>query len=85
MRKLPIVLVASGDGEGERVDQQVGLRKTVSVAGEIDQPGGDTPVVIVECVVIGRIEIDKIGGFRPGYEGSQDYDLLLRTFAASKP
>lgn len=22
--------------------------------------------------------IDKIGGFRPGYEGSQDYDLVLR-------
>lgn len=25
--------------------------------------------------------IDSIGGFRPGYEGSQDYDLLLRAIA----
>lgn len=29
--------------------------------------------------------LDKIGGFRQGYEGSQDYDLLLRCVAHSKP
>nr|WP_086939117.1 glycosyltransferase family 2 protein [Thaumasiovibrio occultus] len=29
--------------------------------------------------------LDEIGGFRVGYEGSQDYDLLLRCVARSKP
>eukprot|EP01037_Dinobryon_pediforme_P015296 gene15296-15438_t len=28
--------------------------------------------------------IDKIGGFREGYEGSQDYDLVLRAWQATK-
>ncbi|WP_061008003.1 glycosyltransferase family 2 protein [Vibrio sp. CUB2] len=29
--------------------------------------------------------VNEIGGFREGYEGSQDYDLLLRCLAHSKP
>jgi len=29
--------------------------------------------------------IDKIGGFRRGYEGSQDYDLILRFIEKTKP
>jgi glycosyltransferase involved in cell wall biosynthesis len=33
--------------------------------------------------VFRRTLIEKIGGMRLGYEGSQDYDLLLRAFAAS--
>ena len=30
-------------------------------------------------VFIKKELIDKVGGFREGYEGSQDYDLILRT------
>lgn len=29
--------------------------------------------------------VDQIGGFRPGYEGSQDYDLVLRFMEHSTP
>jgi GT2 family glycosyltransferase len=32
-----------------------------------------------------RSLIEAIGGFRPGYEGSQDYDLVLRASARTKP
>jgi GT2 family glycosyltransferase/uncharacterized coiled-coil protein SlyX len=32
-----------------------------------------------------RALIDAIGGFRAGYEGSQDYDLVLRASARTKP
>jgi O-antigen biosynthesis protein len=32
-----------------------------------------------------RSLVERVGGMRPGLEGSQDYDLLLRTFAASRP
>lgn len=32
-----------------------------------------------------RALVERVGGMRVGLEGSQDYDLLLRTFAASKP
>jgi GT2 family glycosyltransferase len=32
-----------------------------------------------------RALVESVGGMRVGLEGSQDYDLLLRTFAASKP
>jgi GT2 family glycosyltransferase len=30
-----------------------------------------------------RLLVERVGGLRVGFEGSQDYDLLLRTFAAS--
>ena len=46
LRQLAVVLVAGGDGEGQRVDQQVGLRQAVPVAGEIDQPAGDAQLVL---------------------------------------
>ncbi len=46
LRQLAIVLVAGGDGEGQRIDQQVGLRQAVPVAGEIDQPAGDAQFVL---------------------------------------
>ena len=46
LRQLAVVLVAGGDGEGQRVDQQVGLRQAVLVAGEIDQPAGDAQLVL---------------------------------------
>ena len=45
LRQLAVVLVAGGDGEGQRIDQQVGLRQAVLVAGEIDQPAGDAQLV----------------------------------------
>ena len=32
-----------------------------------------------------RSLVERVGGMRVGLEGSQDYDLLLRTFAASRP
>jgi glycosyltransferase involved in cell wall biosynthesis len=32
-----------------------------------------------------RALVERLGGMRLGLEGSQDYDLLLRTYAASKP
>jgi len=35
--------------------------------------------------VFRRELLEKIGGFRKGFEGSQDYDLLLRCLAASSP
>ena len=41
LAELAVVLVAGGDGEGQRVDQQVGLRQAVLVAGDADQPPGD--------------------------------------------
>ena len=41
LAELAVVLVAGGDGEGQRVDQQVGLRQAVLVAGEIHQPPRD--------------------------------------------
>jgi len=34
---------------------------------------------ICHFVMIKKDIVDKIGGFRKGYEGSQDYDLLLRS------
>ncbi len=34
---------------------------------------------ICHLVLIKKEIVDKIGGFRKGYEGSQDYDLLLRS------
>ena len=35
--ELAVILIAGGDGEGERVDQQIRLRQAVFVAGEIHQ------------------------------------------------
>jgi len=32
-----------------------------------------------------RAVLEKVGGFREGYEGSQDYDLALRTIDATSP
>src|SRR6476469_1897452 len=29
-------------------------------------------------LVVPRSLVERIGGFRPGYEGAQDYDLVLR-------
>jgi GT2 family glycosyltransferase len=34
---------------------------------------------ITHMVVIRRRLLDQVGGFRAGFEGSQDYDLILRT------
>ena len=45
LRELAVVLVAGGDGEGQRVDQQVRLCQAVPVAGEIHQPAGDAQFV----------------------------------------
>ena len=39
--QLAVVLVSGGDGEGQRVDQQVGLRQAVATAREIDQATRD--------------------------------------------
>src|SRR6266566_2637061 len=33
---------------------------------------------ITHFVVMRRERLAEVGGFRPGFEGSQDYDLLLR-------
>lgn len=33
---------------------------------------------ICHLLVLRRTLVDKLGGFRPGYDGSQDYDLVLR-------
>ena len=33
---------------------------------------------LIHITVIRKILVDKVGGFRLGYEGSQDYDLFLR-------
>ena len=46
LRQLAVVLVAGGDGEGQRIDQQVGLRQAVLVAGEFDQPARDAQLVL---------------------------------------
>jgi len=40
---------------------------------------------ITHLCVFKRLIIDEIGGFRKGYEGSQDYDLILRFIEKSKP
>ena len=45
LAELAVVLVAGGDGEGQRVDQQIGLRQAVLVAGEFDQPRRDFQLV----------------------------------------
>jgi GT2 family glycosyltransferase len=39
---------------------------------------------ICHLSVIRKSLINKIGGFRPGYEGSQDYDLILRVIENTK-
>ena len=41
LAELAVILVASGDGEGERVDQQIGLGQAVAVAGKLDEAAGD--------------------------------------------
>ena len=46
LRQLAIVLVAGGDGEGQRIDQQIRLRQAMLVAGEIDQPARDRQLVL---------------------------------------
>ncbi|HEX2700610.1 MAG TPA: glycosyltransferase [Acidimicrobiales bacterium] len=33
---------------------------------------------VCHLLVVRRALLDKLGGFRPGYDGSQDYDLVLR-------
>ena len=38
---------------------------------------------IVHLVVIKRTLMERIGGFRPGFDGAQDYDLLLRATKAA--
>ena len=44
--ELAVVLIARRDGEGQRVDHQVGLRQAVLVAGEFDQPRRDPQLVL---------------------------------------
>jgi GT2 family glycosyltransferase len=40
---------------------------------------------LAHLIVYSRALIEKIGGFRVGFEGSQDYDLALRCLDASRP
>ena len=44
--ELAVVLVAGADREGQRIEQQIGLRQAVLVAGEIEQPAGDRELVL---------------------------------------
>ncbi len=39
---------------------------------------------ICHFTVIRKALVDEVGGIRPGYDGSQDYDLFLRTTEKSK-
>ena len=45
-RQLAVVLVAGADGEGQRVDQQVGRRQAVLHAGEVVEPLGDAQLAL---------------------------------------
>lgn len=38
---------------------------------------------VCHFLVVRRALVDKLGGFRPGYDGSQDYDLVLRATEAT--
>lgn len=38
---------------------------------------------VCHLLVIRRTLVDKLGGFRPGFDGSQDYDLILRATEAT--
>ncbi|MGH9151096.1 MAG: glycosyltransferase family 2 protein, partial [Acidimicrobiales bacterium] len=38
---------------------------------------------LCHLLVVRRTLLDKLGGFRPGYDGSQDYDLVLRATEAT--
>ena len=38
---------------------------------------------VCHFLVVRRTLLDKLGGFRPGYDGSQDYDLILRATEAT--
>lgn len=40
---------------------------------------------VCHLTVIRKTLVDNIGGFREGYEGSQDYDLILRASRATTP
>ncbi len=39
---------------------------------------------VCHFTVIGRALVDEVGGFRQGYDGSQDYDLFLRATEKAK-
>ncbi len=39
---------------------------------------------ITHLTVVSRRLLDQVGGFRPGFEGSQDYDLILRATEKSR-
>src|ERR1700722_20318158 len=46
LRQFAVVLVAGGDGEGQRIDQQIGLREAMLVTGEINQSSRDAQLVL---------------------------------------
>ena len=78
--QLAVVLVAGGDGERQRVDQQVALRQAVRVAGIGHQPPGDAQLVL------GRLgHAHFVDRQRDHGRAEASWPGMRRSFAAPSP